>query len=434
MLYREQEEPIYRSCDFIRSTKFEFMQSTKGTISPTAFSDRILSLDVLRGIAVLGILIMNIQSFSMIGAAYINPMAFGDLTGINKWVWIVSHLVASEKFMSIFSILFGAGILLFSEKAVAKGLKASVLHYRRMLWLLAFGMIHAYLIWYGDILVAYSLCGMLVYLFKKLSPKKLIIWAVVFFVVPILLNLFFGMTIQYWPEESYNRNLESWLPSVEETSREISAMRGSWLEQMEIRVESSIFMQTFLFCWNTFWRVTSMMLLGMALYKWGVLTAHKSGRFYIWLSLTGLITGFTIIAIGVSENFRVGWKMDFSMFTGMIYNYIGSIAVALGYISLVMLICKHSLWPGVTNTFSSIGKMAFSNYITMSLLAMFIFYGCGLGLFGQVDRKFQILIAVAIWIIIIITSRFWLRKFQYGPLEWLWRRMTYLSLQPFVRK
>jgi uncharacterized protein len=377
---------------------------------------------------------MNIQSFSMIGAAYINPMAFGDLTGINKWVWIVSHLVASEKFMSIFSMLFGAGIILFSEKVVAKGLNAAALHYRRMLWLLAFGMIHAYLIWYGDILVAYSLCGMLVFLFKKMNPQKLVFWAAVFFSVPIIMNLFFGMTIPYWPAESYNLNLESWLPSAEKTAREIQAMQGSWIEQMEVRVESSIFTQTFLFFWITFWRVTSMMLLGMALFKWGVLTSRKSVRFYVFLSLTGLIAGFTIIAMGVSENFRAGWKMDFSMFAGMIYNYTGSIAVALGYIALVMLICKQSLWHGVINTFSLIGKTAFSNYIIMSLLGMFIFSGTGLGLFGQIDRKYQILFVFAIWIIIILFSRLWLCKFQYGPMEWLWRILTYLRVQPFIRK
>ncbi|NTV51300.1 MAG: hypothetical protein HGA69_00490 [Desulfobulbaceae bacterium] len=162
------------------------MNATKELISPTSLSERILSLDVLRGIAVLCILIMNIQSFSMIGAAYINPAAYGDLTGINKWVWILSHILASEKFMSIFSMLFGAGIILFTERAIAKERKPSALHYRRMFWLLVFGMLHAYLIWYGDILVAYSLCGMLAFVFRKMKPKKLIIFSSLFFIVPVI--------------------------------------------------------------------------------------------------------------------------------------------------------------------------------------------------------------------------------------------------------
>ncbi len=115
-------------------------------ISPVNSRDRIVSIDLMRGIAVLGILIMNIQTFAMIGAAYMNPTAYGDLTGINKWVWIFSHVLASEKFMSIFSILFGAGVLLFSAKALEKGRKSGPLHYRRMMWLFIFVMLHAYLI------------------------------------------------------------------------------------------------------------------------------------------------------------------------------------------------------------------------------------------------------------------------------------------------
>jgi uncharacterized protein len=125
--------------------------------SPTVSANRIISLDILRGVAVLGILIMNIQSFSMPSAAYINPTAYGDLTGLNKWIWILSHLLASEKFMSIFSMLFGAGVVLFTGNAESRGSNSAALHYRRMGWLLLFGFIHAYLLWYGDILVSYSI-------------------------------------------------------------------------------------------------------------------------------------------------------------------------------------------------------------------------------------------------------------------------------------
>ncbi len=125
-------------------------------VSPVSPTKRIKSLDALRGFAILGILIMNIQSYSMIMAAYTNPTAYGDLTGINKWVLILSHTIAEQKFLSIFSILFGAGIILFTRKAEAKGKKATGLHYRRTFWLLIIGLMHAYLVWYGDILVTYA--------------------------------------------------------------------------------------------------------------------------------------------------------------------------------------------------------------------------------------------------------------------------------------
>jgi len=173
-----------------------------------------------------------------------------------------------------------------------------------------------------------------------------------------------------------------------------------------------------------------MMLLGMALFKWGVLSAHKSKGFYLKLTFIGLMIGYPVIILGIFENFSAGWKMDYSMFIGTIYNYIGSVAVALGYIGIIMLICKQVKFEKVKNIFAAIGKMAFSNYILMSLIAMFIFYGSGLGLFGQVERKFQLLIVIAIWIVIIVISPLWLRRFRFGALEWIWRILTYWKYQP----
>ncbi len=406
------------------------MTSSKTQIYSTFPSERIISIDVLRGVAVLGILIMNIQSFSMIGAAYINPTAYGDLSDMNKWVWIFSNLFANDKFMSIFSMLFGAGIIIFTSRAVAKGKSAGNLHYRRIFWLFIFGMIHAYLIWYGDILVAYSLCGALVFVFRKMKPKTLVLISIAFFIIPVLFNLGSGLTIKYWPEESYNQNMQTWLPPADVIENEISIMRGSWIEQMKVRVPSAFFLQTFLFLWQSFWRIISMMLLGMALYKWGILSAQRSKMFYLKLALTGLIAGFFITGVGIIENFNAGWSMDYSMFFGSQFNYIGSIGVALGYISLVMLVCKSLRFIKFKHIFSAIGKMAFTNYILMSIICTLIFYGHGLGLFGQVERSVQILIVFAIWILIMIISPIWLKHYQYGPLEWLWRVLTYWKVQP----
>jgi len=256
------------------------MNKTKEIITPTLLSERITSIDLLRGIAVLGILIMNIQHFSMIPAAYGNPTTFGDLTGINKWVWILSHAIASEKFMSIFSILFGAGIILFCERAFEKGRKVSAFHYRRMMWLFIFGMLHAYLLWHGDILVNYALCGIFVFLFRKKSPKGLVIAASIFFTIPLLLSLFAGWSIPFWPQESLDYALEGWVPTAEKIAKNVAIMQGGWLKQMDARVSGAYMMQTFVFLWYSFWRVTAMMLLGMALYKWGVLSAKKSIQFY----------------------------------------------------------------------------------------------------------------------------------------------------------
>jgi uncharacterized protein len=138
--------------------------------------ERIVSIDVLRGFAVLGILIMNIQSYSMIGAAYMNPWAYGDLTGANYGVWFLSHLLADSKFMTIFSLLFGAGVVLMASRSEAKGRPAAGVHYRRMIWLIIFGLLHGLVLWYGDILYVYGMCGLGIFLFRRRSPKFLLIF------------------------------------------------------------------------------------------------------------------------------------------------------------------------------------------------------------------------------------------------------------------
>ena len=388
-------------------------------------SKRIISLDILRGVAVLGILVMNIQSFSMPQAAYINPTAFGDLSGLNKWIWIFSHILASLKFKSIFSILFGAGVLIFTENATAKGKNCAALHYRRMAWLMVFGLLHGYLLWYGDILFSYSLCGMLLFVFRGLPPRKLIWMGLGFFLVPMALDFLFAFSMPYWPEETLGSTMQSWSPDAANLQHYLTAYGGSWMEQMELRVPGYLFLQTGLFFMQTFWRVMSMMLLGMALFKWKVLSAELSRQTYLRITLAGLLLGFFLEATGVALNFRMKWSMEFSMFLGKQFNYVGSVATALGYVGLVMLICKSALLRRFKTTFSAVGRMAFSNYILMTLICICLFYGHGLGWFGSVERKFQALIVVGIWIVIMIISPLWLRSFRFGPLESLWRSLTY---------
>lgn len=399
-------------------------------IAPASISERIVSIDVLRGVAVLGILIMNIQSFSMPNAAYINPDTYGDLTGVNKWIWIISHMLASEKFMSIFSLLFGAGILIFTEKACSKGKNSAELHYKRMGWLMVFGMIHAYLLWYGDILVTYSLCGMFVYLFRHKRPQSLIWIGLGFFMVPLLLNVMFGVSISYWPEESFHNTLNSWRPGADTIQNQIQTMRGEWLERMKMRIPSSLFMQSGYFLMESFWQVISMMLMGMALYKWKILTAERSTGYYSRMATIGLTTGYTLSGLGVILNFREGWSFEFSMFIGSQFNYISSIGVALGYVAIIMLICQSTKSVNFKIYSASVGRMAFSNYILQSIICTYIFYGNGLALYGKVERKIQLFIVFGIWFVVIIFSSLWLKRFRFGPLEWIWRSLTYRDWQP----
>jgi len=397
----------------------------ESSLSPVLNSDRIISVDMLRGIAVLGILVMNIQYFSMPPAAYINPTAYGDLSGLNKWVWILSHILASEKFLSIFSMLFGAGVLLFTEHARIKGFNSASLHYRRMGWLLFFGLVHGYLLWSGDILVNYSLCGMLVYLFRNIRPAILIRIALSFFLVPLLLGLFFTWSLPGWTAEMVQNSLEGWQPGADTIGHYLEVYRGGWLEQMELRVPGSVYVETTYFFVQTFWRVMAMMLLGMALFKWRVLSGGLYSGFYQKMAIIGLGTGYILSGLGVYLNFRHAWSLEYSRYLGSQFNYIGSVAVALGYTALVMLLAGSAKGERIKRVLTSVGRMALSNYILMTLLCTLLFYGNGLGLYGSVERKFQVIFVPCIWIVLMIMSTLWLKRFRFGPLERIWRILTY---------
>jgi uncharacterized protein len=399
-------------------------------LTPVRTTDRIESLDVLRGFALLGILIMNIQHFSMIGAAYINPAAYGDLTGINKWVWIISHLLATEKFLTIFSALFGAGILLFWGKAKRADKKAGNLHYRRIFWLFVIGMIHAYFFWSGDILVAYALCGILVFLFRKASPGWLLSLGLLSMLIPTLLYLLAGMTIEFWPEESYREAMKSWLPDAETIQQDLDAYRGGWLERMKARSGIAMFMQTFLFLTEVSWHAGGIMLMGMALYKWDFLSTKKSAKTYVSTLLLGLLFGLPLIINGVVQNFKHEWFYNYSMWIGSQFNYWGSLGISLAYISIIMLICKSGRLPGSRRILGLVGRTAFSNYLFQTLICTFIFYGYGLGLYGKVERWQQILIVFGIWSIQMALTWVWMKRYRFGPVEWLWRSLTYWKIQP----
>ena len=161
--------------------------------SPVEASERIASLDVLRGLAVLGIMIMNIQAFAMPMAAYSNPTAYGDLSGINFFIWLVSYLFVDQKFLSMFSLLFGAGICLFADRVEARSGRSAGLHYRRMFWLLLFGLVHAYFLWSGDVLVTYALCGLVIFFLRNRSPRTLVIIGLAVFSVASVIYTAIGM-------------------------------------------------------------------------------------------------------------------------------------------------------------------------------------------------------------------------------------------------
>jgi uncharacterized protein len=398
--------------------------------APVSAGERIESIDVLRGFALLGILIMNIQSFSMIEAAYLNPTAYGNLSGTDWWVWLLSHVFASEKFISVFSMLFGAGIVIMTGRVEARGVDPRELHNRRNIWLIVIGLLHAYLVWYGDILFTYGVCALIVYPGRRLSPRRLIPLGLVIFSVAFLLFLFFGYSVQLWPEASRHQNLENWLPSAGTVAREIAAYRGGWIAQMSERGPAAAALQSFVLLVLEGWRVSGLMLIGMALFKLGVFSAARSRRFYAAMAGAGYGPGLALTITGVVKNLAAGWSFEYSMFFGSQWNYWGSLFVALGHVGLVMLVCKWNILGLLKRVLAAYGRMALTNYLMQSIICTTVFYGHGLGLFGSVERRHQILIVFAVWAVQLVYSPVWLRYFRFGPAEWVWRSLTYRRAQP----
>jgi uncharacterized protein len=178
------------------------------------------------------------------------------------------------------------------------------------------------------------------------------------------------------------------------------------------------------------WKTIANMLLGMALFKWGVFSADRSRRFYVNMMIAGFAIGLPVVAIGVWRNVASGWDVRYSFFAGSQYNYWGAVAVDFGWIGLVMLTYQSGRLRGLTGRLATIGRTAFSQYILQTLICTTIFYGHGFGLFGHIDRVGQILIVMAIWIVQLAIAPLWLRYFAFGPLEWLWRSLSYWRRMP----
>ncbi len=389
---------------------------------PTPPSDRITSLDALRGFALLGILVINIRVFSMPEQTLLNPTVYGDFTGLDYWTWFLGHVFAQAKFITLFSALFGAGVLLFVESKEEKGQDAARLHLRRTAVLIAIGLLHAYLLWYGDILVTYGLTGIFLLFVRDLDARRLTTLAGVFLLFVPAIELFAAVSI------GGEAIAAQWQPAEAAIREQVATYRGGWLDQMSHRVSSSFQRQTSGFIGQSFWRVGGVMLLGMALYKKGVLTDERSTAFYRRL-VAGGVVGVGIVVAGVAYVEANDWSAGAALYWRQ-FNYVGSLLVAGGYVGLVTLFVR---WRGeglATRALAAVGRTAFTNYLLQTVVATTIFYGHGLGLFGSVSRVEAMGIVVAIWAVQVPLSVLWLRYFRFGPVEWVWRTLTYGEAQP----
>lgn len=425
----------------------------QSVFNPIEKKSRIVALDVLRGIALLGILLMNINGFGL-GWGYNDPTVMGGDTGRNLYTWMASNLLFEGTMRAMFSLLFGVGMFIFLDRLEQKGagIKAADIYFRRITWLLIFGLIHGYLLlWVGEILFDYALMGFLVYSFRQVAPKKL-----------ILAGLFLFCIGTWWNYHDYQKELE-WFGKVQQAEvalasgqlveKEWQEAKDSWerreseispeaMDKFTNEMKKGYFgvmshLGPIMYDFNTnnpyrteVWDVLSMMLIGIALFKLGFLTGEKPAYMYGLMAIVGYAVGITInyfeMQLIIEAQFS---RMSFSQ-SSLTY-YWGRFFVAMGHIGLIMLFCKYPILGWLKSSLAAVGKMALTNYMMHSVICMLVFTGVGFGLFGQLERFELLYVVLAIWVFQLIASPIWLKFYQYGPMEWLWRSLTYMKRQPF---
>jgi uncharacterized protein len=425
---------------------------------PVSSDERLRTLDVLRGAALLGIVLMNIVFSGLPMAAYANPNLWGGNDPLNVGVLAVQWVLFDGKMRALFSMMFGAGIVLFMQRALERdnSVRAADLLMRRLLWLTLFGALHGWLIWAGDILYAYGLFGLLIIPMRNVSPRKLFITAGVALVLLSLAMVGQGFAtrstrnaavaaravaadgkaltkeqqdeIKEW-DEAYNRVL----PSKQKLQEEVDNYRKGYGGVMTQRAP---IMRKFNFIPVYFpggFDIWALMLIGMALFKLGILQGERSFGFYTRMAVIGYGVGIAVNSLSTYGMITSNFDIVATMFWNAPYQ-IGRVSVALAHASVLILLVKAARMTWLTDRLAAVGQMAFSNYISHSIIYALVFYAPGLRMMGQLERYQLYYVVAGIWILNLAWSPIWLRYFRFGPLEWCWRSLTYWQRQPMRRR
>ena len=408
------------------------------TLASTEQSGRIVTLDIIRGVAVMGIFSVNVIAFAMIEAAYFNPPAYGGHTGADLAVWAANMVFIDGKMRSLFSMLFGASMLLVIERAEAAGRSGLQVHLRRMLVLLGFGLVHYYFIWFGDILALYAVCGLIAFLFRNLPVEKQAALGAAFLLGHMMLFggwLFsayqadiaaHGVNASSSAIQDWNDGLGRYFPTDGMIADDKAIHLGSYLDYVTYRLSEwdDIIVSTLVFVPDTL----GLMLLGMAGYRSGFLTGDWADGDYRRVArralLAGLLCGLGIVAYDIASGFYiVGFSAAFLVAATPFVTI-----MAFGYAALIILVSR-GLGP-IARRVAATGRCAFTNYLGTSLVASLIFNGWGLGLYGSLSRWQAWCLVPAFWAVMLLWSKPWLDRFRYGPFEWAWRSLSRGKLQP----
>jgi uncharacterized protein len=400
--------------------------------------ERIATLDIVRGVAVLGILAMNIVSFADVPAAYFNPLAqtvpsrTGDLLA-----YAGNFLLFDGKMRGLFSFLFGASLLLLSER-MTLGLVR-----RRLFWLLLFGALHFFLIWWGDILIAYAIIGFIALAFRNASTRSLLVTAAI--LITVQFALFAGMVPYALSLQdpvlsgtASPEQLKAWeqltrdtiMPTAEHRARAFALYLGPWTSIVHHQLtEKALFPVAGLFAFG--WETLAYMLLGMAALKSGLLTGAWEDRRYRRWALICLAIALPVYVVALRFLFRSEWAAP----AVFMWSFAATVpirpAMVTAFACLIILATRKG--GTLVELIAAAGRMAFSNYLGTSLVMTALFYGWGLGLYGKLGRMELLLVVVAGWALMLLWSKPWLARFRYGPLEWAWRSLTNWRVDPMRR-
>jgi uncharacterized protein len=426
--------------------------------APVAQTDRITILDSLRGIAILGILLMNIPAFSL--ALGHDPFFFNE-QGINLGLWYVVEGLFGGTQRALFSMLFGAGIILFisSKEKKLPGMLPAEYFIRRQLWLMVFSMFDVYvLLWFGDILFDYACLGIIMFAFRKLAPKALLVAAGVCFIFMLVrenrelykdkrviskgqkvatidtnitkLTLLQKEDLSAMESFKARSNRESKLDRIQTTVLKVT---GSGYENL-YEQRTDLYINTLIYyLYLRAWDVLLFMFIGMAFFKMGILTGVAPTRTYLWMCIIGLGVGLTFSYLGLRTITQYRFNdFEYTKNVSVEYYELTRTFRALGIFGTIMLLYKSGVFKWLFSLFRPVGQMAFTNYLSQSLICAIFFYG--FKMFNQLQRYEIYLVVGAIWLFQIVFSHIWMRYFLFGPFEWMWRSLTYWKQQPMKRK
>ena len=435
--------------------------NTNELAAPVSGQDRIILLDSLRGIAILGILLMNIPSFGIAPPAGNDPSVLNEQGTINYTLWYLIEWIPAGTQRALFSALFGAGVILFTSKLEKRLDGVLPLDYfiRRQLWLVVFSLFDVFvLLWNGDILLDYALLGMVVVAFRKLTAKKLLICAGVCFLFMLarenrdfyvqkrtitrgeIAAAIDTSVTKLNPQQQEHLDAmkafkdrvtpEKKIKRMEKSLREV---RGSYEDVYEYRTNRYI--DTLIpYLFFALWDVLLFMFIGMAFFKMGILTGQASTKVYWGLCIIGLALGLTLSWIRLQQ--EVQYQFNWYEYTKNVkfqYYELTRTLRAIGIFGAIMLLYKSGLFNWFFALMRPVGQMAFTNYLTQSILCGMFFNGIGLGMYGKLERYEVYIVVGVVWVIQIIWSHIWLHYFRFGPLEWAWRSLTYWKRQPFKK-